>query len=126
METEKPQASQTKINKSISNEWNKRTAFNKSSSLDNSRASERTETEDTLKIINKTKPISSASLFDKRTKKQQPKEIKLRNEKFRSDTPSVSSMSIHDASITTVLTDKKRIPRKIKKKKISEILIKGK
>ena len=57
--------------------------------------------------------ISPASLSDKSTKIHQPKGIKFRNYKFRSDTPSVSSMSIYGASITTVLPDKDRIPRKI-------------
>ena len=41
------------------------------------------------------------------------KNDKFRNEKLRSDNPSVSSMSIHEASITTVLAYKKRIPRQI-------------
>ena len=45
---------------------------------------------------------------------------------MRSDSPILSSMSIPGASITTVLPDKERIPRKIKEKKISETLIKGK
>ena len=81
--------------------------------MDNSRASERTETEDTVKPLNKTRSISSASLSDKSTKKQQPKEIKFRNDKYISDTPSVSSISIHGASKTTVSPDKELIPRKI-------------
>ena len=34
-------------------------------------------------------------------------------------------MSVHGASITTVSPDRDRIPREIKKKKISEILITG-
>ena len=45
---------------------------------------------------------------------------------MRSDSPSLSSMSRHVASITTVSPDKELIPRKIKGKKISENLIKGK
>ena len=44
METEKPQESQTKKDKYISNEPKKGMALNKSSSLDNSGASQRTET----------------------------------------------------------------------------------
>ena len=44
METDKTKASQTKKDKLILNEPNKGTALNKSSSLDNSRAYERTET----------------------------------------------------------------------------------
>ena len=41
METDKPQASQTKKDKYISNESNKGMALNKSSSLDNSISSEK-------------------------------------------------------------------------------------
>ena len=47
-ETDKPQAYQSKKDKSISNEWNKVISLDKSSSLDKSRASQRTETEDTV------------------------------------------------------------------------------
>ena len=112
METYKPQAYQTKKDKSISNESNKVMALDKSSSLDKSRASQITETKYTVKPLKK-RYISSASLSDKSTKIQQPKEIKFRGNKFRSDTSSVSSMSIHGASITTLLSDKDRIPRKI-------------
>ena len=42
LETDKPQESQTKKDKSISNESNKGTSLNKSSSLDNSNAYEKT------------------------------------------------------------------------------------
>ena len=77
MEKEKPQAYQTKNKKSISNESNKVMALNKSISLDKSRSSSRTEIEDTLKPLNKTRSISSASLDDKDTKNQQPKERNL-------------------------------------------------
>ena len=45
---------------------------------------------------------------------------------MRIDSPSVSSMSRHGSSITTVSPDKERIPREIKRKKISETLIKVK
>ena len=45
--------------------------------------------------------ISSASLSDKSTKIEKPKEINVRG-----DIPSVSSMSRHGASITTVSPDK--------------------
>ena len=52
-ETDKPQASQTKKDKSISNESNKGMPLNKSSSLYKSRASKITETEDTVKRLKK-------------------------------------------------------------------------
>ena len=44
METDKPQASQTKNKNPMINESNKGMALNKSSSLDKSRSSSRTET----------------------------------------------------------------------------------
>ena len=46
----------------------------------NSRSSSTTETEYTVKPLNKTRSISSDSLSDKDIKKQQPKEIKFINE----------------------------------------------
>ena len=94
--------------------------LDKSRSLYKSRASQRTETEDTVKPL-KTRSILSANLSDKSTKIEQPKETK-----FRSDSLSVSSMPRHGASITNVLPYKERIPCRIKRKKISETLIKGK
>ena len=42
--------------------------MNKLTSLDKSRSSSRTETEDTVKQQNKTRSISSASLYDKNIK----------------------------------------------------------
>ena len=48
-------------------------ALNKSSLLDSSMSSTGTETGDTVKPINKTRSISSASLSYKGTKKEQPK-----------------------------------------------------
>ena len=68
LETYKPQAYQTKNKKPISNESNKGTELNKSSSLDKSRTSSITETEDKVKPRNKTRLISSASLYGKDTK----------------------------------------------------------
>ena len=58
METDIPHASQTKNKKSIINESNKDMALNKSNSLDKSRSSPRTETEDTVKPLNETRSIS--------------------------------------------------------------------
>ena len=46
------------------------------------------------------------------TKKQHTKEIIIRNEKLRSEHPSVSSMSVHGATITTVSPDIYSIPQK--------------
>ena len=66
-EIDKPQAYQSKRDKSIRNESNKGMSVDKSSSLDNSRSSERIEIEDTVKPLNKSRSISSASLSDKST-----------------------------------------------------------
>ena len=71
--TYKPQAYQTKKDKSISNESNKVMALDKSSSLDKSRASQITETEYTVKTLNKPRSISSTSLSDKSINIEQPK-----------------------------------------------------
>ena len=57
-ETDKPQEYQSKKDKSISNESNKGMELDKSSSLEKSRASQRTETEDTVKTLNKSRSIS--------------------------------------------------------------------
>ena len=77
------EASKTKT--IISNESYKYMALNKLTSLDRSRSSSITETEDTVKPQNKTRSISSASLDDKDTKEQQPKEIMIRNKKLISE-----------------------------------------
>ena len=118
METDKPQASKSKKDKYISNESNKGMALDKSRLLGKSRAYQRTEIEDIVKPLKKSS-ISSASLSDKSAKIQQPKEIKFRNDNFISDSPIVSSMSRYGEIITTVSSDKERIARNIRKKKIS-------
>ena len=46
----------------------------------------------------------------------------IRNEKLISDNPSVSIMSVHGASITTISTDRYRIPRKNKKRNFQKFL----
>ena len=62
--------------------------------------------------MNKSRSISSASLSNKSTNIEQPKEINV-----RSDSPGISSMSRPGARIMTVLTDKQRTPCKKTKKK---------
>ena len=61
--TQKPQASKRKKDKYTSNKPDK------GKSLDKSRSTQRTETEDILKAVNKSRSISSASVFEKTTKK---------------------------------------------------------
>ena len=69
--------------------------------------------------------MSSASSDDKNMKRQQPKEIRIKTKKITLENQSLSSVYILGASITTVSLDRYRIPRKKKKKKISEISITG-
>ena len=95
--------------------------MNKSRSLNKSRDSERNKTEGTVKRTNKSGSISRASLSDKITNTEQLKEINV-----ISDSPSLLIMSSPGASVTTVSSDKQSIPRKIKRKKISETSIEGK
>ena len=64
--------------------------------------------------------MSSASSYDKNMKEQQPTVITIKTNKLTHDNQSLSSVSVLGASITTVSTDGDRIPRKKKKKKMSE------
>ena len=102
LKTDQQQASQTENKNPISNDSDKDMVLKKLTSLDKSRSSSRTETEDTVKLQNKARSISSASLDDKYTKEQQPKELMIRNNKLISDNQSVSSMSVHGGSTTTI------------------------
>ena len=74
--------------------------MDKSRSLDKSRASKRTETEDTIKTINKSRSISPASFSDKSTNTEQPKEIYVR--KY---SPIISDIDGPGASLTTKFLD---------------------
>ena len=68
LKPDQQKSSHTEFEKPISKDTEKDMALNKLTSLDRSRSSSRTETEDT-----KTRSISSASLYDKNIKEQQPK-----------------------------------------------------
>ena len=63
--TDKPQASKSKNDKSISNKSDKTRSLDKSMSLDKSRSNQGTETEDTVKTLNKRRSISSDIFYDK-------------------------------------------------------------
>ena len=110
--TDQQEASQTENENPISNDSEKYMALNKFTSLDKSGSSFRTETIDTLKPQTKTRSISSASLYDKDTKEQQPKVIMIRNKTIISDNQSVSSMSVHGGSTSTISPDGDYISRK--------------
>ena len=71
-EINKPQASENKKDKPISNKSDKGRSFDKSISLDKSKSTQRTETEDTV-TLNKSRSISSVSFSDKSARKQNPK-----------------------------------------------------
>ena len=49
----------------------------------------------------------------------------IRNNKLICDNRSISSMYVHGVSKTTILPDRERIPKKNKRRKISEIPITG-
>ena len=68
LKTDKKDAYKTKNKNPILNESDKDMVLNKSTSLDKSRSYSITEIEDTVKPQTKTRPISSASLYDKDTK----------------------------------------------------------
>ena len=110
-----------KKDKFIRNESDKNISLEKSKSLDKSRSTQGTETEDTVKALNKSRYISSASLSDKITKIENPKEIDIRK-----DNPSLSGMSGHGASVSSVTPDKQRTTRKNKRNNTSDTSIKGK
>ena len=69
--------------------------------------------------------MSSSSSNDKNIKEQQPIEIMFRKNKLISDNQSVSSMSVHGASITTVSPGGERIPRKKKKRNFHKFQSQG-
>ena len=89
--------------------------------MDKTRYTQGTETEDTVKSVNKTNSISSASLSDKRTKIEKLKEIYIRKEN-----PSLSGMSVHGEIVSSVTPDKQRIPSRNKRKNTEDISIRGK
>ena len=93
--------------------------MDKSRSLYKSRSTKRTETEDTVKTLNKSRSISSASFSDKSTRIEKPKELDIRK-----DNPSLSGMSGHGASVSSESPDKQCIPRKNKRKNTLDTLIK--
>ena len=90
-------------------------ALNKSILLKNSRSSAGTEMEQTVNTLHKIRSISSASLYHKYIKKQQPKDIKISNDILLSGTPSVFCRSVHGTGIPTVSTKKYLILRKYKR-----------
>ena len=94
---------------------------NKGKPLDKSRSTQRTETEDTVKPVNKSRSISSASLYVKINKIEKPKEIDISKENSI-----ISGMSVHGESLSSITPDKRRITRNNKRKKTPDTLIKVK
>ena len=85
MKTEKQKVSDSDFEKPISDDIEKDVALNKLTSLDKSRSSSKTETEDTVTLDTKNISISSASSDDKNIKEQQPTEIRFIKNKLISD-----------------------------------------
>ena len=92
--------------------------MDKSRSLDKSRSTQCTETEDTVKTLNKSRSISSASFSNKSTKIENLIEIDISK-----DNSSISLLYGHGASVSSESPDKKSIPSKNKRKNTSDTLI---
>ena len=104
-----------KMDKSSSN------ISDKGKSLEKSRYTQINETEDTLKTVNKSRSNSSAILSGKSTIIEKPSEIVIRKDNW-----SLSTMSGHGKSLSSVTPDQQHIPRKNKWKKTSDTSITGK
>ena len=76
-----------------------------------SRFTQRTETEDTVKKVNKSRSILSIILSEKNTKIEKPKEIDISK-----DNSGIFGMSGHGDILSSVTPDQKHIPRKDKVK----------
>ena len=75
--------------------------------MDKSRSTQITETEDTVKSVNKLRCISLASSYDRSAKIEKSKEIDIR--KYN---PNISGVSGYGESVSNVTPDKQCIPRK--------------
>ena len=90
---------------------------NKVPSLDKSGSASKTETEHTEKLDTKKQSLPLASSDDKKMAGQEPKDTKIKTNRSAYDDKSCSSMSASQ--------DGGHIPRKNKKKKLSETSIIG-
>ena len=86
--------------------------------MDKLRSNQRAEKEDTIKTVNISRSILSDSLSGKSTKIEKPLEIDISK-----DSSSLSGMSGHVESLSSVTPDQERIPRKNKINKTSYTLI---
>ena len=101
LKTDQQKASHIEFEMPISKDTEKYMALNKLTLLDKSRSSSGTETEYTVTPNTKKRWISSASSDDKNIKEQQSTEIRFRK-KIISYNQSVSIMSVHGGSKTTI------------------------
>ena len=85
--------------------------------MDKSGSASKTETEHTQKLDTKWRSLPLASLDDKNMEEQEPKNMTIKTNKSEHDDRSYSGMSASQ--------DGSRIPRKNKKKKLSETSITG-
>ena len=110
--TEKSQAS----NKTVDTPKSNKTDTVKS--LDKSRSTQITDTENTVNTVNKERSISRTNLSNKSTRIENPVEIDTCK-----DNSSISVLSGHGESLSSVTTYQQRITRKKKIKKTSDSLI---
>ena len=119
LQTEKQKASDSYSEKPLSKYKEKYMALNKLPSLDKSRSSSKTETENTVKLDTKKISLSLASSDDKNMEEEQQKVITTKTNKLAREKKSLSSVSVLGKSITPVSPDRDCIPRKKGKKKLS-------
>ena len=115
LKTDNQKASYSYFGKTISEDIEKYMVLNKLPSLDKSRSSSKTETEDTVKLNTKNDQYHQPVQMIKNMKEQQPKVITIKTNKLTRDNKSLLSVSVLGESITTVSLDEGRIPRKKKK-----------
>ena len=89
--------------------------------MDKSKSTQITETENAVNKENKSRYISSTSLYEKSTKIEKPPEIHISK-----DNLSIYVLSGHGESVSSVASYQQHIPRNNKRKKNSDTLISGK
>ena len=117
LQTEKEKASDSYYEKPLSKDKEKDMALNKFPSLDKSKSSSKTETENTLKLDTKKRSLPLASSDDKNMEKQEPKVIMIKTNKLARDDQSFSNVSVS--------IDRYPIQRKKRKEKYQKLQSQG-
>ena len=94
LQTEKQKASDSYSEKPLSKDNEKYMALNKLPSLEKSKSSSKTETENTLKLDTKKRSLPLASSDDKNMEKPEPTEITTKANKLARDSQSLSCVSV--------------------------------